>query len=273
MFGLTLFLGLSLVAGSVQAQAPGPRAAPAAVPGQAAAQPAQAQQAQGGKPGEWFWRFGFLTLDQCAFTTHPYAQITGASPFNNGKAAAGGTFSTGAASSDSNSDFLVQLLHALPPFFVEAGQPVDLFLPKGFTVGLDYYEFSQDGSSAGNGGTVPPIKTDTYLYQVSVRGFAFDPTQPGINYYAGIGVGTLMGKLTAQPFVGQPSQVINFGQNLTGSVLLGLEAKGDNLGLRYELNLLNASQVKLDKNPYPNSTQTTINFSGTITRFAIFYQF
>jgi len=266
--GGALLAGLALTARQAHAQAPAaPVAAPAA-PGQEA--PAQAA---GKAPGEWYWRIGFLTLDQWAFKTHPYAQITGASPFDNGRAAIGGSFLIGAPESDANSLFLVQILHSLPPFSVEIGRPLEMFLPKGISFGFDYYYFGQDGSSAGKGGTVPPIKTDTYLYQFDVRAFAFDPTQPGLNYYAGIGVGTLQGKMTAQPYADQSPSVIDYSQPLTGSFIFGVEAKGESFGLRYELNLLSANSVELDSNPYPNSTQKKIDFSGTITRFSIFYQF
>lgn len=271
--GAAVLCGMAVAGMPAHAQAPrGPAPAPAlaapAAPGQAA--PAQAA---GGAPGEWYWRIGFLTLDQWSFKTHPYAQITGASPFDNGNAATGGTFLIGAPESDANAFFLVQILHSLPPFSAELGRPVDVFLPKGISFGFDYYYFGQNGSSAGKGGTVPPIKTDTYLYQFAVRAFAFDPTKPGLNYYAGIGLGTLQGKMTAEPFAGQGPKVIDYSQPLTGATILGVEAKGDSFGIRYEINLINADSVQLDSNPYPNSGQTKIDFSGTITRFSVFYQF
>ncbi len=260
--------GLAVSARQASAQAPRAPAAPApavpAAPGQA-----PAAQAVGGAPGEWYWRIGFLTLDQWSFKTHPYAQITGASPFDNGRAATGGTFNIGTPKSDSNSFFLVQILHALPPFSAELGRPVDMFLPQGISFGIDYVYNGQDGSSAGKGGTVPPIKTDTYLYQFAARAFAFDPTKSGLNYYAGIGVGTLQGKLTDQN-----SKVVDYSQPLTGAAIFGFEAKGDSFGIRYEINLLNADSVQLDSNTsYANSSQTKIDFSGTITRFSVYYQF
>jgi hypothetical protein len=267
--------GLALASAPARAQAPGVPAGPAPLgPVAGPAAPGPAQPAAGRAPGGRFWRFAFFTLDQWSFTNHPYAQITEDSAFDNGRGAGGSSLSFGAAVSDADEPFPTQLLHSLPPFSVEVGRPLTVFLPKAISFGLDFYAFSQRDVAAGKGtGTVPPIRTDTYLYQFDVRAFAFDPTAPGLNYYIGIGVGTLQGKLTATPFQGQPSTIISYGQDLTGATLVGIEAKGESVGMRYELAVLGASQVKLNSNPYPGTGLTTIDFSGTITRLAVFYQF
>lgn len=263
---VTAACGLALAGAPARAQAPAAPAGPAAAP------PAQA--APGRAAGERFWRVAFFTLDQWSYATHPYAQITENSAFDNGRSVVGSSLSFGAAASDTNEPFPTQLLHSLPPFSVEVGRPLTVFLPKAISFGLDFYAFSQrDVSAAAGNATVPPIRTDTFLYQFDVRAFAFDPAGPGLNYYVGIGIGTLQGKLTATPFQGQEATVISYGQGLTGATLFGIEAKGESVGMRYELAVVSASQVKLGSNPYPGSGRTTIDFSGTISRLAVFYQF
>ncbi len=246
-------------------QAPGGAAAPGA-----AAAPAQAT---GGAPGASYVRLTFLTLDQWSFVQHPYLQITGDSNFSNARAMEGGSFSLGTAATDGESNSFDKLLHSLPPFGLEFGQSTDLFLPKAVSVGFDYYHFAQHDTSAAHHGTVPPIETDTYLYNFSVRFFAFDPGKPGVNYFLGVGLGILEGVMRSKPFIGQSAQFIKFGENPIGTTRLGLEAKGDNMGFRYELLLVNADRVHLAKNPYPGSTEKTIDFSGAIIRLALFYHF
>jgi hypothetical protein len=253
-------LGLGGSLALAQAQAPG-----VAVP--AAAAPA------GGPAGDGnFYRLGFFTLDLLAFKQHPFFQLTGNGNFDNGKGATNTTLTVGDPSSDKNTFLLLQWLHSLPSFYAEGGKTFDLFLPKAITFGVDSFRFSQKDVQAAVSGTVPPIQMDVWLYEFGVRAFAFDPTQPGINYYVGLALGILQGELTAQPFAGQSPQIIDFGQTPTGSLIMGLEAKGNNFGLRYELQLFNATQVKFTSNPYQGSP-TTIDFSGSITRLAVFYQF
>jgi hypothetical protein len=260
LLALGALLGLHASSAFAQ-QVPGPVAAPAAP-----AAPAPA--GGGGAPGDYYYRWGFFTLDQLAYKTHPFTQITGNGNF--GKASTGSSLIFGAHQSDSSSDGFTQTLHSLPAFYLEAGKPVDLFLPKAISIGIDYYSFSQDASQAGTHGSVPDIRMDLWLYQIGLRAFAFDPNQPGFNYFGGIGFGILQGKLTAP---GLKSSSIDFSQIGTGAVLFGLEAKGDNFGLRYEIDLFSASQVSLASNPYPGAAPNKIDFSGSLTRLAVFYQF
>jgi len=257
-----------------RAQAPGPAVAPAAPAAPAVpAAPPPGAAAPAGAPGAYFFRLGILTVNQYAFTNHPFYQITGNSAFANGKGTTSSSFNFGAYESDHNADTLVQLIHSLPPFYLEAGKPVDLFLPKAVTLGFDYYAFSQSGKDASGGQSVPPIKMDMWLYQLGVRGYAFDPTQPGINFYLGLGFGFLQGNLTAEPPGSQTNKVIGFYQFPTGSLLFGIDVKGDNFGLRYELNSVSAKQVSLKPNPYTGRAPTAIDFSGSLIRLALFYQF
>jgi hypothetical protein len=252
-----------------QAFAQAPAAAPA--PGAPAAPAAAAAAPAGGVAADVFYRLGFFTVDQLAFKTHPFYQITGNSAFADGHAVTGTFFNLGAPKSDSNSSVLIQAIHSLPSFYVEGIKPVDTFLPKAVSLGLDYYVFTQRDVQAARSGTVAPIKMDLWLYQFSARAYAFDPNQPGINFYGGVGFGILDGKLTAQPFAIQSPSVNSFNQFPTGAFLFGIESKGDNFGLRYELTILSAKQVSLSSNPFGGPK--TIDFSGSLTRLAIFYQF
>jgi hypothetical protein len=255
-------------AGESWGQAP-PPGAPAAAPGAAAAAPA----APAGGPGGTFTRFTFLTLDQWSFVTHPYEQITGDGDFKTSRAAAGGSFSLGGAPTDANANSLTKLIHNLPPFGFEWGRSTDVFLPKAFTVGFDFYHFYQFDTNAARHGSVPPIATDTFLYNACVRVFAFDPTKPGINYFLGVGLGILEGTMRAKPYSGQSAEFVSYSQNPFGTTRMGLDAKGENFGFRYELLLVNADRVNLAKNPYPGSTLKTIDFSGAIIRLGLFYEF
>jgi len=259
---------LALVSSPARAQAPG------VPPGPAPAIPGQAQPSPGRAPGGNFWRITFFTLDQWSFTTHPFAQITGVPAFDDGRAASGTSLDFSAASSDAKAPFPTQELHSLPPFSLEAGRTLTIFLPKAISFGLDYYAFHQrDVDVTKTGPNVPPIVMDTYLYQFDVRAFIFDPTTPGLNYYVGIGVGTLQGKLTASPSQAQAATNVSYGETATGATLFGIEAKGESIGLRYELAIIGASQVALDSNPYTGSGRTRLDFSGSITRLALYYQF
>lgn len=220
-----------------------------------------------------FARLTFFAVDQWSFVTHPYFQITSDTDFKGGRAAAGGSLTVGPAATDVNSGLLTKALHGMPSFGFEWGRGTEIFLPKAFSIGFDYYHFYQFDTNAASSGTVPPIATDTYLYNASLRFFAFDPTKPGINYFVGIGVGILDGTMRAKPFTGQSAEFIHYSQNPFGTTRLGLEAKGDNLGFRYELLLVNADRVNLDKNPYTGAAPKTIDFSGVIIRLALFWEF
>jgi hypothetical protein len=248
--------------------APGAPAAPGFRPGVAAA--AAAPQAA---PGVTFFRLTYLTLDQWSFISHPYYQITGEGAYANGHSAVGGSFFLSESKSDANADFFTKLIHSVPPFGLEWGQGTDFFLPKTVGFGFDYFRFSQQDTSAASGGSVLPIVTDTYLYCGVLRFYAFDATQPGLNYFVGVGLGMLSGTLYADPYVGQAPQTISYGESPFGTTRFGLDAKGQNAGFRYELILVNSDKVKFSSNPYRGNAYRTIDFSGTIMRLSLFYDF
>src|SRR5574341_737371 len=189
--------------GVSRAQAPGVPVVPGVpvapvVPGAPAA-PGAAAPAAPGAPGGAFFRLTYLTFDQWSFVTHPYYQITGDSGYANGHSASGGSAYLTEPKSDAKADFLTKLFHSIPPFGVEWGRGTDLFLPKSASLGFEYFRFSQQDKNAATGGTVLPIVTDTYLYCGVFRLFAFDVTEPGLNYFVGVGLGMLTGSLFADP--------------------------------------------------------------------------
>lgn len=240
---------------------------------QAAAPPQGAETAPTGA-GTQKWRFGLPLIDLYSFESHPFFQITNDSSYEGGKAASGSGFSVGERDSDANAGFIIKLIHALPPFLIQTVQPLDLAFPKGIGYEFHHLVFSQSDTEAATGSsTVLPIQTDTYLYGADVKLYAFDPTEPGLNYFVGFEVGWLTGKMIATPFSGQASQTISYSMLPYGATRLGLESKGDNFGVRYELLVMKADSVELDSNPYPAVSNTTINFSGAIVRLAVFYEF
>jgi hypothetical protein len=263
--------------GLAQAPPAAPRAPGAAPPAGAPAAPAAPAAptggGAGGGAGQPFVRLVFLVLDEWSYTAHPYGPITGNPSFADGHAAGGTTLNVAVPETDAGADPFEQLLHSLPPFAVEWGQTIDLVVPKGFSFGFEYMHFPQRDKEAASGGTVAPIVTDTYLYNLALRFYAFDPNSKGINYFAGFGLGLLDGKMLTQPLASSPPEIVHFSGSPTGATRLGLEAKGDNVGFRYELILLNANKVSLTKNPYAGQPSSPIDFSGAIIRLAMFYQF
>ena len=117
---------------------------------------------------------------------------------------------------------------------------------------------------------------DAYLYTSALRFYFFDPNAPGVNYFFGFGLGILNGTIKVPVQSGEPIYV-DFGQSPVGTYRMGLEGRGDNWGFRYELMVLNASEVTLGQNPYdylgngPNPT--VIDFSGSLVRLSLFRQF
>ena len=253
------------------AQAPGAAPAPAA-PAAAAAPPA------GAGAGGLFYRITFLELDQYSFQEHPFFQIVGDPDLKDGDAASTIT-NVGTPATASNENLALKGIHSLPPFGFETGQRIDFIFPKAWSFGFDFHRFSQTDVQALD--TTKPVVTldgrismDMYLYSFILRGYAFDASEPGINYYIGIGLGLLEGKFDAIPYAGANRQRVGFSMLPIGMTQLGVEARGDNFGLRYEVRLVRARKVQLDKNPYLDQTENTeINFSGSLIKLAAFYQF
>lgn len=218
-------------------------------------------------------RVHLILYDQWSFVEHPYRQITDDAEYGSARAQISSVINIGPKVTDGESDSLTRAVHSLPPFAVEGVTAVDFPFPRGLSVGFNYHSFAQDESGAvPQAGKDPtPIRTDTYLYTGSIRLFAFDPTEPGLNYYLGATVGMLEGNMLAQP-EGRSDEVVHYAQSPVGGMHYGLETKGNNWGFRYELTVLRAREVKLESNPYP-TTDTEIDFSGSVMRLALFYEF
>jgi hypothetical protein len=264
-----LLLGCALLLGRALAPAPLLAQAPPA-PGQEPAAPGRA-------PSEQFVRLSFLELSQYSYLRHPFFQITGDTDFRDGDAVSGfSNVETPTTASDEN--ILLKAIHTLPPFGVETGFGINFIYPKAITIGVDYSRFSQTDKQALDTTkslvTIPRIQMDTYLYSVFVRGYAFDTNEPGMNFYIGFGQGILEGKFDAVPFSGASKERVGFQQTPVGITQLGAESFGTHYGLRYEVRVVRARKVRLDRNPYQNQeTVTEIDFSGTLIKISIFYQF
>ena len=261
LFAVTIFQ--FTLAASAFAQQEAAPAAPA--PGQAPP-PGSALNPLGNLPN---LRAHFVILDQYSYDEHPFYQITGSSGYKGGKAALSAAYYFEANHTDGDEDLLTRLIHNLPPFTVDVVRPLDMFLPKGLAFGFSYMNFSQtDTAVASSGSSVLGIQMDTYMYVGHVKFYAFDPTQPGLNYYLGFGAGILEGKIGSEPYT---SDKTSYSQTPFGMTVMGLETKGENIGFRYELNLINADKVHLVENLYGQSKE--IDFSGSIIRMSLFYEF
>jgi hypothetical protein len=266
---LTPWLPLPGHGGLAQAQVP---AAPAEAPPPGPEGPPAAAAA-----GAQFYRISVLEFSQFAYRNHPFLQITGDSDFKNGDAvSAVSSVQTPRTAQDEN--LLLKGIHSLPPFGVESVVGMDLFFPKAVSIGFDYTRFSQTDTQALDTTkavvTIPRIQMDHYMYSVLAKAYAFPVNEPGMNFFAGLGLGILEGKFQAVPYAGARERTVSFSQTPTGLSTFGVEALGENWGLRYEIRVVRAREVKLEENPYLNqSSVTKVDFSGTLIKVALFYQF
>ncbi|MCZ6748805.1 MAG: hypothetical protein O7D96_05895, partial [SAR324 cluster bacterium] len=236
----------------------------------------EGEQPQAAPPGNTFNRLVFFEFTQLSYKQHPFFQITGQTVFRNGKSV---TTTTEVATPTTASDegIFEKALHSLPPFSIEVGTSMNLIFPRSISIGFEYLRASQTDADAVNTSkssiTIERILMDTYYYSAVVRAYAFDANEPGVNYFLGVGLGALNGKFNAKLNTGTPTETVGFSESPIGMQHFGLEWMGEEFGLRYEIRIVNARKVRLDSNPYSNSTATTINFSGTMTRLSLVYQF
>lgn len=237
----------------------------------------EGEQPQAAPPGNTFNRLVLLDFTQYSYKQHPFLQITGDSDFRNGQSVSFfSSISTPTTASGEN--FLEKAIHSLPPFSIEAGTSLELVFPRTVSVAFEYVRLSQTDKDALNTSksvvTIPRITMDTYYYNVLLRAYAFDANEPGINYYLGVGLGILDGKFLALPFQGAQKETVRFGESPIGMQHFGLEWMGEEFGMRYEIRIVNSRKVRLESNPYiGQSAVRTINFSGTMTKFSLIYQF
>lgn len=265
---LAAILILRVLAGTAQAQQPQQFQPGVEQPG---AFPANAQlNIDTGPPP---WRLHFVILDQYFFDSHPFYQLTGSSGYASGKSPGSSSYAFGHYT-DKEEDLLTRIAHNIPAFAVEGIKTFPIFIPKGIAFGFSHMTFAQaDVEAADSSSTVLGIQMDVYMYVGYLKFFAFDPTEPGLNYFFGIGSGILEGRIGQLPY---SSETITFRQNPIGIKFLGLDSKGENWGFRYELMLLNAKNVKLAKSldtAYYPTSPAEIDFSGTIIRMSVSYEF
>ncbi len=236
----------------------------------------EGEQPRAAPPGNTFNRLVFLEFTQYSYKQHPFFQITGQPEFRNGDAVAT-TTEVATPTTASGEGILEKALHSLPPFSLEVGTSMNLIFPKSISIGFEYLRISQTDeeaiSSCASPCQIERILMDTYYYSAIVRAYAFDANEPGVNYFLGVGLGALNGKFNAKLIEGTPTETVGFSQSPIGMQHFGLEWMGEEFGLRYEIRIVNARKVRLDSNPYSASTATTINFSGTMTRISLVYQF
>ncbi|MDH4249417.1 MAG: hypothetical protein OEW39_16550 [Deltaproteobacteria bacterium] len=265
---LAWMLGCWLWIVPAQAQQPAGGPAPAAAPA----------GITGGDLGPIPVRLVFTILDQYSYKVHPFYQITGDPGYQPGKAGGASSLFISAHNTTQDETPVVRLFHNIPPFALEGVRALEVPFPKGLGFTFDYTSFSQEDVNAGNeGSAVVPLAMDTYYYMPGIKFFAFDPTAPGLNYFIGIAVGRLEGKVLYPSFYDSaqtlnPSETISFGKSAVGIQRMGLETKGDNFAFRYELMFVRAREIHLSK-AYPLQTNTTMNLSGTIVRISFFYEF
>jgi hypothetical protein len=236
----------------------------------------QAPPPGAGAPGTISLRVELPIVDLMSFTTHPFYQITEDPAYANAKALTTSLLDFHTRATDENAGVLPRLLDSLPPFGLEWVMGLDLGFPRGLGWGFDFTPLSQTDVQAVEGGMVTPIAMNAYLYTALLRVYFFDPSQPGVNYFVGVGLGFLQGKIKATVGTATP-QFISFSQYPVGSTRLGLETRGDHWGFRYELALINADQVTLDSNPYPDlngdgKVATKLDLSGALVRITFYYQ-
>jgi len=225
--------------------------------------------------GDMNLRMHWVLLEQYSFVLHPFYQMTGDPGFSNGKAASAFIFNIGTKDTDQNTNFILKALHALPPFGLEGVSKLDLKFLGGIGVGYDHFVYTMVDTEVAYGvPSVIPIQADFYIENAVLRFYLFNPDEPGANFFFGTGVGMLNGVFKASPYAGQEPQYIDFSQNIMGTWRWGLESKGDNWGFRYELIIVGANEVVIGaENPYPGSSASVLNFSGTIVRMNLFTQF
>ena len=275
VLALGLAWGVMVAAPVAMAQAPIPAAPQFRAPGQQRA-------AFGGFSPEYDFRLFFVLLDQYSFNEHPLYQVTrelDSKGYANAKSAGSNIFTAGYRITDYESGTTEKILHALPPFGMEWIYQTPIPFPQGVGVGFDYFMFPMyDAALARGVSTVLPIKMDAYIYNAVLRFYFFNPREPGLNYFMGVGIGTLEGKLLADPWDVFPAEIYSFAQRPANSLRMGLETLGENFGFRYELAVVNAKRVELTGNSYcptyPSCTGATqLDFSGTIVRLVLQYRF
>lgn len=253
----------------------------------AAPAPAAGGQAFGGPGfgldlGVTFTRFHFLVYEQYSYALHPFYQMTGVREYQSGNGSKGGSGTVGATPTDRDASFFEEAIHAMPALGLEIGTTLDIAAPRSVSIGFDYGHFRQTDSDAVEEAPqsvenylalYSRFQMDSYFYAIPVRFYLFDASQPGLNLFLGLSVGNLNGNLLwAQP---QQDVIIPFSSPQTvGTTRMGVELNGASFGARFEMIRVNAQNVQLAQNPFPDrSLFRQIDFSGSILRISTFFWF
>jgi hypothetical protein len=267
---------LILGTGMALAQVPPPPQLPADTAPDALAAPVGAGLGAG--PGNKVLKIGFLAFDQFSYKVHPFRTLTGDTQFDQNIAAGGSSGSFGTPDTDGDENFFNRALHSLPPFRLDYSWSLPFRFPGGIGVGVDYMHLSQTDVNAVEGtldltNLGARITMDTYVLSLPVRLYGFDPSQPGINFFFGLSLGFLNGNLLALDETGSGTDVIiPFSESPVGATRMGIEVMGESFGGRFELTMLNASNVEFDSNPFPNGGGvTTVDMSGTALQLTMLW--
>lgn len=272
---------------SVNAQQPRPTPRP--VP-----QPLNQQRPPGqnrGQPMEsGFWRIGVLELMSPRFNDpHPFKSMTGSNQFDNPRSSAASTVDYLETIKEPPSvSFTQRILHNIPPISIDYLYPYDFWIKA---VSFGYYHttsYEEDtlirGTAEGARSLSPLIRMKTYydLAYFLVHPF-FDPTNPGVDFHLGLGIGSIEGYYMG----GYRGRIENGFRRITAikkfNALpitfkeIGLDTNGEVFGARFSLFMLNKETVIsgdenlfLD-NPFglaPKAGKNT-SFSGILMRVAL----
>lgn len=221
------------------------------------------------------WRVMFPGVVQQSYLNHPFYQITGDGSYSGARGGFADPLKLSTPESSQTQNLGLQFLHTLPPFGVESLWPLDWPFPKGIGAGFDFAPIRLTDEQALNTSNIPSgnrIAMDAYYYTMAFRIYAFDPSQPGPNFFFGVGLGLLEGRITSQTT--GAATYSDFNQAPIGFTRLGVEAMGETFGARYELVNVTATRVVLKNNPYPGrASETLINMSGSQLRITGMVQF
>jgi len=228
--------------------------------------------------GEPTLRVAFPTIGTMSYRSHPFYQISGESTYNVSKGATLQVFSSTVPSTSRKQALGIQLWHMLPSTHVELAWKTGIFFPTGFSLSYHYTHGYEDTyrfiAQKEIPYTISPMTMDTYYHQAILRVFAFNPQEKGLNYFLGVGVGLLEAQLETTPVRQSTTYLIELRQYPIGTIITGMEVNGNTVGYRMEIVTVNAKEVQLAINPFPNRSEITkIDFTGSMLRIMMHYKF
>ena len=220
------------------------------------------------------WRLYLTASDQWAFNMHPFFSLTREGVYKKSNSPASNSLFIGSRITDTSPkpNLSKQILHVFPPFGIERIFPTTFF-PRGIGVQFGHYALGQDSTDALDEDPTfqNQVKMNLYVYTLLFDFYIYNPIEAGINYFFGVGAGSLEAVFLATPFNTRTTKFTL--RESVGITRLGLEVKGQTWGLRYALSHLKFDEVEIKSNPYSNNTNTLIDLNGTLFRIALFRQF